>query len=156
MYNSFFIYHNNNMNNKEYDELIKEIIPKEHIFKNIMISFFSGGLMGLLAEFLSNIFISIFNCSINESYLLIFIVFVLIGSILTGIGIFDKVLSICKCGLMVPPTGFANSMTSAALDYKYEGFIKGIGGSIFKLTGSIILYGVLFGIIFGFIRSLIL
>ena len=47
-------------------------------------------------------------------------------------------------------------MTSASMDYKNEGFIKGIGGSIFKLTGSIILYGVFFGIIFGFIRSVLL
>ena len=47
-------------------------------------------------------------------------------------------------------------MTSSAMDAKCEGFIKGIGASIFKLTGSIILYGIIFGIIFGFIRSVIL
>ena len=53
----------------------------------------------------------------------------------------------------MPSTGFANSMTSSAMDNKGEGFVKGIGANIFKLTGSIILYGILFGIIFGFIRS---
>ena len=44
-------------------------------------------------------------------------------------------------------------MTSSAMDSNREGFVKGIGSNIFKLTGSIILYGVLFGILFGYIRS---
>ena len=68
--------------------------------------------------------------------------FVLIGSVLTGLGFFDKVVSFCKCGLIVPTTGFAHAMTSAAMDYRKEGFVKGIGSNIFKLTGSIILYGI--------------
>ena len=92
----------------------------------------------------------------SDSYSLVFIIFILVGSILTGVGIFDKVLSICKCGLIVPSTGFANSMTSAAMDVRKEGFIKGIGSNIFKLTGSIILYGIIFGVIFGFVRGLII
>ena len=142
------------MNNVEYDKLIKEVIPKENIIKNMFISFLSGGLMGLIGEVLANIYSNFF--SLSDSYLLTFATFIIIGSVLTGVGIFDKVLSICKCGLIVPCTGFANSMTSSSMDYRSEGFIKGIGSSIFKLTGSIILYGIIFGIIFGFIRGILL
>ena len=47
-------------------------------------------------------------------------------------------------------------MTSSSMDYKDEGFVKGIGSNIFKLTGSIIVYGIVFGIIFGLIRGVIL
>ena len=93
--------------------------------------------------------------SLSDSYLITFLIFVGVGSLLTGVGIFDKVLSICKCGLIVPSTGFANSMTSSAMDNRSEGFVKGIGSNIFKLTGSIILYGVVFGIVFGYVRSII-
>ena len=144
------------MNNKEYDKLIKSIVPKEKILKNMVISFFSGGMIGLIAEVLTKIYLKYIGCSLSDAYLLVFTTFVVIGSILTGVGIFDKVLSVCKCGLIVPSTGFANSMTSSSMDYRSEGFIKGIGSSMFKLTGSIILYGVFFGIIFGLIRSLVL
>ena len=154
MYKYVLFENNNSMTNEKYDLLIKRIIPKEKIFKNMMISFFSGGLIGLIAQILVNFFMNYFNES--DSYLLSFTTFVVIGSVLTGLGIFDKVLSVCKCGLLVPSTGFANSMTSASMYYRSEGFIKGIGSSIFKLTGSIILYGIVFGIIFGYIRSLIL
>lgn len=144
---------NINMNNEKYDEIIKSVIKEENISKNVFISFLSGGLIGLLAQFINNIYLKYFD--ITESSFLTFSTFIIIGSILTGLGIFDKILSICKCGLIVPSTGFANTMTSSAMDARNEGFVKGIGANIFKLTGSIILYGIVFGLIFGFIRSII-
>ena len=144
------------MNNKEYDKLVSSVIGKESILKNVMIAFFSGGVVGIIAEVMCELYFKVFNITLSDASFYTFSTFIVIGSVLTGLGVFDKVLSIFKCGLIVPATGFANTMTSSAMDAKSEGFIKGIGASIFKLTGSIILYGVLFGIIFGFVRSVIL
>ncbi len=144
------------MNNKEYDELVKSVVKKESPVKNVTIAFLSGGFMGILGQYLTDMYTALFNSSINDAYLLTFVTFIVVGSLLTGIGFFDKILSVCKCGLIVPSTGFANAMTSAAMDTNKEGFVKGIGGNIFKLTGSIILYGVMFGLIFGYIRSIML
>ena len=143
------------MNNEEYDELVNSVIKHESPIKNILIAFISGGIIGVIAELISNLFINTFNMNISDGYLCTTILFIVVGSILTGLGFFDILLSICKCGLIVPTTGFANTMTSSAMDTRCEGFVKGIGSSIFKLTGSIILYGIVFGIIFGFIRSII-
>ena len=148
-----FFVNNINMNNEKYDEIIKRVVKEENISKNIFISFLSGGLIGVLGQFLTNIFLRFYE--LNDAYFLTFSVFIVIGSVLTGFGIFDKVLGFCKCGLIVPSTGFANTMTSSAMDARHEGFVKGIGSNIFKLTGSIILYGVVFGIIFGIVRSFI-
>ena len=142
------------MNKDEYDKLIKKHIKEENILKGMAIAFFSGGLIGLFGEFLTNLYLNFFD--LKDSYFMTFSTLIIIGSILTGFGLFDKALSVCKCGLIVPSTGFANTMTSSAMDARSEGFIKGIGASIFKLTGSIILYGIIFGIIFGYVRSLIL
>ena len=153
MYYMCFFVNNINMNNEKYDEIIKRVVKEENISKNIFISFLSGGLIGVLGQFLTNIFLRFYE--LNDAYFLTFSVFVVIGSVLTGVGIFDKVLGFCKCGLIVPSTGFANTMTSSAMDARHEGFVKGIGSNIFKLTGSIILYGVVFGIIFGIVRSFI-
>lgn len=144
------------MNNNEYDKIIESVIEKESVFKNVIIAFISGGFIGVIAEFMSKFYFKIFDITLSDASFYTFSTFILIGSLLTGLGVFDKILSVVKCGLIVPATGFANTMTSSAMDAKSEGFIKGIGASIFKLTGSIILYGVIFGIIFGFIRSVIL
>ena len=143
------------MNNEEYDLLINKIVEKDDVFKNMLIAFITGGIIGLIGQIITDTLVNN-GYSLNDSSFLTFCIFILIGSLLTGFGIFDKVLSICKCGLIVPSTGFANTMTSSAMDARSEGFVKGIGSSIFKLTGSIILYGIIFGIIFGYIRSMIL
>lgn len=144
------------MREKEYKKIVDKLCPKENVFEDMFISFISGGALGLLGQLLSNYFVAFLNVNVIDSYLLVFISYIIIGSLLTGIGIFDKILSVCKCGFIVPSTGFANSMTSASLDYRDEGFIKGIGSNIFKLTGSIVVYGIIFGLIFGFIRGVIL
>jgi len=141
------------MNNKEYDKLVKSIVKNESPSKNITIAFITGGMMGVIGQILYELFLHYCNVTSSDAYLYVFIVLVVTGALLTGLGFFDKILSFCKCGMIVPSTGFANAMTSAAMDYKKEGYVKGIGGNIFKLTGSIILQGIIFGIIFGFIRS---
>ena len=46
-------------------------------------------------------------------------------------------------------------MTSAAIEYKNEGFVLGIGANMFKLAGSVILYGVVSAWFFGIIRYLL-
>ncbi len=142
------------MDNNEYKKLTEKIVKKDNPIKNVLIAFITGGLIGVFAEALTEIYLYLFKITLADAYLFTFTTFIVIGSLLTGLGFFDKLLSICKCGLIVPSTGFANTMTSSAMDTRNEGFIKGIGASMFKLTGSIILYGILFGIIFGFIRSI--
>lgn len=130
------------MDKKEYKKLVKKNTPKEDKFNNVLISFFIGGLCGIFGELLTDIFNKLLHFSISDSYMLTMVTFVVIGSILTGLGFFDKIVSFCKCGLIVPTTGFAHAMTSASLDYKNEGLVKGIGSNMFKLTGSIIIYGI--------------
>ena len=81
------------------------------------------------------------------------IIIVVISSILTGLGIFDKIVSFAKAGLIVPTSGFAHAMTSSAMDSKKEGLIKGIGANIFKLTGSVILYALVAGFFAALIKG---
>ena len=46
-------------------------------------------------------------------------------------------------------------MTSSALEYKHEGLVLGIGANIFKLAGTVILYGVVSVYFFGLLRILL-
>ena len=92
----------------------------------------------------------------NNQRIFLIITLVFIGCFLTCLGFFDKVVNFAKCGLIVPITGFAHSMTSAAIEYKNEGFVLGIGANVFKLAGTVILYGVVSVYFFGLIRLLII
>ena len=46
------------------------------------------------------------------------ITLIFISSLFTALGFFDKLVNFCRCGLIIPITGFAHSMTSAAIEFK--------------------------------------
>lgn len=143
------------MNLKEYKTLVKSNSKKENVFLNLFVSFVTGGLMGIIGTFIFKWLNEGIRLNASTSSMYLMIIIVVVSSILTGFGFFDKVVSFCKCGLIVPTTGFAHAMTSAAMDNRSEGLIKGIGSNIFKLTGSIILYGLLSAFIFALLKGVI-
>lgn len=143
------------MKENAYEEIVKNETPKEDILKNAVISFVVGGLIGAFSEFLLVSYSGVFNLPRKESGVLVILTLIFISSILTAFGIFDVVVSKLKSALIIPITGFAHSITSAAIDYKNEGLILGIGSNIFKLAGSVVLYGVVSVYIFGLIRILL-
>lgn len=140
----------------KYNEIVKKHTPKENIIKNAMISFIFGGLIGVFSEFLLNCYIIWFNLPRKEAGVIVIITLIIISSLLTALGVFDACVNKLKSALIIPITGFAHSMTASALEYRKEGLILGIGANIFKLAGSVILYGIVSVYVFGLIRLLIL
>lgn len=143
------------MNEKEYKKIVKKYTPKEKIFKNSIKSFIIGGSVGMLGQGLIDLYTFIFKISKNEAGIYMIITLIFLGCLFTALGFFDKVFNFSRCGLIIPITGFAHSMQSAALEYKSEGLITGIGANIFKLAGAVILYGIISAYIFGFIRIIL-
>lgn len=141
------------MNNEEYKQLINKIVPKEDKIKNMLIAFIVGGFVGMLGQIIVTI-LQKNNIPYKDATSIMIVLLIFIASLFTALGTFDNLVSKAKCGLIVPITGFAHAMTSSMLEYKKEGLITGIGTNAFKLTGSVILYGVVAAYIFGIIRYL--
>ena len=131
------------MNKDEYQKLVKKLSPKEPKLKNALISFLVGGLVGFIGEVIVNILMESFGLARVDSYAWLAFILILFASFMTAIGKFDNLVAKAKCGLIIPTTGFAHSIQSAALDYKKDGFVTGIGANVFKLAGSVILYGII-------------
>ena len=144
------------MDNTKYNEFIKEYIPKEDKIKNEFVAFFFGGLLGLLSEILLELYQVWLNLPRKESGILVTLTLIVVASILTALGIFDVAVSKLKSALIIPIIGFAHSMTSAALEYRTEGLILGIGSNIFKLAGTVILYGIVAVYFFGLVRLILI
>lgn len=142
------------MDKEKYKKLISGIIPKEDRLKNGIIAFLIGGLVGFLSELMFYILVNNYNISENFASSLMIVSWIFLASLLTALGVFDDVVSFAKAGLIVPITGFAHAMTSSIIEYRREGFITGMGTNAFKLTGSVILYGVVAAAFFGTIRYL--
>lgn len=131
------------MDKEEYKKLVKEKYPKEKRGKNAIIAFLVGGLIGLGGQILSRLLVLTFGISKMMSYSVVCLVIIFLAALFTGLGFFDEWVIKTKCGLIIPTTGFAHSITSCALEYKKDGMITGLGANFFKLAGSVILYGII-------------
>ena len=80
------------------------------------------------------------------------ITIILIAAILTGLCVYDKLGQKFGAGMFIPITGFANALTSCALEGKTEGLIYGIGTNMFKLAGSVLTYGISTAYLLGIVR----
>lgn len=144
---------------KTYDEIVKKQNKKaksiRKIYLDCFVSFFVGGLIGMFGEWLVEEYCLIFHISRSDSIAYMIITLIFIASLLTALGVFDKLASKVKCGVLIPITGFAHSMTSAAMDARSEGLIRGLGSNIFKLGGTVILYGIVSAWVFGILRYLV-
>ncbi len=143
------------MKEKDYKNLVKKYEPKEERLKNAITAFITGGLMGVLGQGITDLYIYIFNIPVKESTVYMIITLIFFGCLFTCLGWFDKIVNFAKCGLIVPITGFAHSMQSAALEYKKEGLVTGIGANMFKLSGSVIVFGIVSAYILGLLRLVI-
>ena len=144
------------MEKKKYQRIVDSHKPVEHRGQNAFIAFITGGIVGVIGQLLIELYTRFLDVSTKDASVFMIITLIFIASLFTAMGFFDKWVNFCRCGLIIPITGFAHSMTSAALEYRKEGFVTGVGSNIFKLAGTVILYGVVSAWFFGLLRLLIM
>ena len=144
------------MERSEYKKIVDKHTKNINKTRNAIIAFMIGGFMGVLGNFLVDAYSFYFDLSSKDASVFMIITLVFLGCFLTCLGFFDKWVNFAKCGLIIPITGFAHAMMSAALEYRKEGLVTGIGSNMFKLAGSVIIFGVVSAYIFGLLRILIM
>ena len=144
------------MEKKEYQKIVNKYTPNEPRLRNALVAFIIGGLMGVLGNFLVEAYSYYFDLSTKDASVFMIITLVFLGCFLTCLGFFDKWVNFAKCGLIIPITGFAHAMMSAALEYRKEGLVTGLGANMFKLAGSVIIFGVVSAYIFGLLRLFVM
>lgn len=144
------------MEPKEYSSFISEMKPKPKALINIINAFLCGGIIALIGQVFFDIYqVLLPSFPVSNISALMITTIILIASILTGLSIFDKIASYAGAGSFIPITGFSNALTSCALEGKSEGPIYGIGSNMFKLAGSVIVYGVCSSVFVNLVRYII-
>ncbi len=141
--------------NEEYKKLVNSKLPKPKRLKNMIVSFIVGGLMGVIAQGLTDLYAYFLEIPSKDANTYAIVTLIFIGCLLTCLGFFDKMVHSAKAGLIVPITGFAHSMMSATLEYKKDGLVTGIGANMFKLAGTVIVYGVVSAYLVGLLSYLL-
>jgi len=136
----------------DYKNKIKTYQPKPPYLLNCMKAFVVGGLICTLGQGIQNMYMHFFNFTEKTAGNPTVATLILISALLTGFGIYDRIGQFAGAGSAVPVTGFANSMTSAALEHRSEGLVLGVATNMFKLAGSVIVFGVVAAYVVGIIR----
>ena len=135
--------------NKNYVDYVNSLSPPTKHFKNCLRAFGVGGLICMLGQFFRVILEQGFGLYGDELAGAVSVLLIFLGTLLTGLGVYDRIGRHAGAGSIVPITGFANSVCSPAMEFKTEGMIYGLAAKMFTVAGPIIVYGVLAGTLVG-------
>jgi len=134
---------NEKLRDQKYNEYVSSVTPKHSWVLNLCKAFLVGGIICTIGQFFTSLYIG-FGMDKETAGMYEILTLVFISVILTGLGTYQKLAKWGGAGTVVPITGFANSVASAAIEFKSEGQVFGIGCKIFTICGPVILYGVFF------------
>lgn len=136
---------------KQYSQMTGKSSPASPIWKDLFMAFISGGFICAVGQALTNIYMMDFSLSKKDASTWTSITLIAVASFLTAINWYGVVAKHAGAGTIVPITGFSNSITAPAIEFKSEGHVFGIGAKIFIMAGPVIVYGTISSMIYGLI-----
>ncbi|MBR4538883.1 MAG: stage V sporulation protein AC [Clostridia bacterium] len=141
---------------KRYAALVGRLTPKSKLGQGCLRAFWVGGSICVLGQVLMDAGMIWLHMTAAAASSFASVALVFLTALLTGIGVFDRIARYAGAGTVVPITGFANAMTSPAMEFKPEGWVLGTGARLFTIAGPVLVYGVsasvIVGILYYFIR----
>jgi stage V sporulation protein AC len=138
------------MTEKQYAKLVSEMAPKSPIWKDCIFAFLVGGLICTLGQLFINAYSSL-GLEKTDASTAASMSLVVLSALLTGLSLYDNIAKYAGAGTLVPITGFANAISSPAIEFKTEGFILGVGAKMFTIAGPVIVYGTVASVVYGII-----
>jgi stage V sporulation protein AC len=139
---------------KEYQQLQQKHEEKRPVLRNCIVAFLVGGTICTIGQAVTYFYIYFFNFTEQTASNPTVATMIFFAMLLTGFGIYDRIGQFAGAGSAVPITGFGNSVISAAIEHRTEGFVLGVGGNMFKLEGSVILFGVFAAFVVAIIKTI--
>ena len=139
---------------KAYGDYVKQFTPSPAYVSNGIKAFLVGGLICTAAFWLQK---RLQDGGMDETDAGAFVTILLVMSaqLLTGLGVFDSLAKFAGAGVIVPITGFANSMVAPAIEYKKEGPVLGVGSKLFTVAGPVLVCGISAAVAVGLIYWMI-
>lgn len=135
---------------KAYEKYTKLFTPKPRYIVNMVKAFLIGGMICTAAMFVQNQLVKS-GMPEKQAGTWVTVMLIMTAQLLTGIGVFDNIGKFAGAGVIVPITGFANSMVAPALEYKKEGPVLGVGAKLFSLAGPVLVCGISVSAVIGLI-----
>ena len=133
-----------------YQTMTAKAEPHSKSGVNISMAFLTGGLICVIGQLLLT---GLLRLGLEQEAAAAWtsVTLVACSAVLTGFGLYERLARHAGAGTLVPITGFANAMSSPAIEFKTEGFVTGLGAKMFIIAGPVIVYGVSASIIYGIV-----
>lgn len=141
---------------QEYYQLEKKHETKRPVLTNCLKAFLVGGIICTVGQAIQLFYIYFFDFTEQTAGNPTVATMIFISMLLTGFGFYDRIAQFGGAGSAVPVTGFGNAVISAAIEHRTEGFVLGVGGNMFKLAGSVILFGTFAAFVVALIKTILI
>ncbi len=132
----------NSRRNAAYAAYVDRVSPMSKTGSSLAKAFAAGGLTCVAGEVLRGLFGLIPSVTDEQAAVFASTVLVVIAIFLTGLGVYDVIARHGGAGSFLPITGFANAMSSAAMEFRSEGLITGTAVKMFNVVGPVVVNGI--------------
>ena len=134
----------------QYKKMVKKATPRSHLLIECVKAFFVGGTICEIGQVITSC-LKYYGVPKDDAAMYTAVILIFLGTLLTGLGIYDKIGDFGGAGSVVPITGFSNSVTAPAIEFKKEGYVLGVGAKMFLIAGPVIVYGTAASIVVGIV-----
>ena len=128
--------------------MVEKASPNSSLGRNMLSAFLVGGIICCIGQAFADLYIYL-GIAREKATTLASVTLIFLAVLLTGLKKFNNLAKIGGAGALVPITGFANAMSSTAIEFKNEGFVLGTGANVFKIAGPVIAYGTAASVLYG-------
>ncbi len=139
---------------QEYAKIVEKRSPRSPSGKNIGYAFLFGGLICCIGQGFTDLYKELFHLTQKDASLYAILTLIFLAGLLTALHVYDNIAKVAGAGIVVPITGFANSVVSPAIEFKTEGFVLGMAAKMFVVAGPVLVYGITSAILYGLILLL--
>ena len=141
------------MTAEEYARRVKQVGPRSPLGSDCLWAFCVGGGICLLGEVLRQSYLAM-GVEADLAGTLTSCSLIVLSAVLTTLGWYQKLAAKAGAGSLVPITGFANAVVSAAIEFKAEGRVLGTGAKMFTIAGPVLVWGTSASVLVGIVYAL--
>ena len=142
------------MNPKEYQEYVKQKSKKSPIVKDTILAFLIGGAICVMGQLIRNGW-SAYGLAAEDAATATSVSLIFLSVLLTALNLYNKLGRYGGAGTLVPITGFANAVSSPAIDFRAEGIVTGMAAKMFLVAGPVIVFGTTASAVYGVVLWII-
>ena len=138
------------MTKEKYADLVKKRSRNSRMWIDCLKAFLIGGMICMIGQGILELYLS-FGLSPDTAKTLCSVTLIAVGVLLTALHLYERIAKHGGAGTLVPITGFANAMSSPAIEFKAEGLITGLAAKMFAIAGPVLVYGTTAAVLYGVI-----